>query len=136
MPRTADTKHIPRRFIKTICSRGNINIYTDIYRDIYTPGYLAIAISIRRAARWTGDNSWPWQWRPFQKPFSKYNPKNVKTKTRPGSQFQKVALSPNRMAAPGPVPASGHPVPCCLCCRPTYLHNLLNISNFLLELSS
>ena len=32
MPRTADTKHIPRRFIKTICSRGNINI--NIYTDI------------------------------------------------------------------------------------------------------
>merc|ERR1712193_520562 len=36
MPRTADTKHIPRRFIKTICSRGNINIYTDIYRYLHT----------------------------------------------------------------------------------------------------
>merc|ERR1712024_244210 len=26
--------------------------------------------------------------------------------------IQKVALSPNRMAAPGPVPASGHRSPC------------------------
>ena len=46
MPRTADTKHIPRRFIKTICSRGNINIYTDIYR--YLHRYLDTWISSNR----------------------------------------------------------------------------------------
>merc|ERR1711994_736796 len=100
--------------------------------------YLAIAISIRRAARWTGDSSWPWQWRPPpHKPFSKY--KSKKKQDRDLKSYKKLRCLPiecPRLARCQP-PVTGHPAaPCCLCWRPTYLHNVLNISNFLLELSS
>merc|ERR1712079_602804 len=85
------------------------------YLDIYISRYLAIAISIRRAARWTGDSSWPWQWRPPpHKPFSKYKSKKCENKNKTRiSKVLKVALSPNRMPSPGWVPAPGHRSPCC-----------------------